>query len=130
LTLLKRDEGNWVGPTIILHTSSEDKTMCEEIFGPVLSVYVASSSEEAIEIENANPFGNAASIYTTNGGNAEWFLSRFSASVLRVNVGTPVPRCPFPSVACAEPRASMEIWISQVTPPRNSLRTGSRSPLA
>jgi malonate-semialdehyde dehydrogenase (acetylating)/methylmalonate-semialdehyde dehydrogenase len=83
----KRDEGNWVGPTIILHTSPEDKTMCEEVFGPVLSIYVASSWEESIEIENANPFGNAASIYTTNGGNAEWFLSRFRASMLGVNVG-------------------------------------------
>lgn len=91
----KRDEGNWVGPTIILHTSSEDKTMCEEVFGPVLSIYVASSWEEAIEIENANPFGNAASVYTTNGGNAEWFVSRFRASMLGVNVGIPVPREPF-----------------------------------
>jgi acyl-CoA reductase-like NAD-dependent aldehyde dehydrogenase len=52
----KRDEGNWVGPTIILHTSSEDKTMFEEVFGPVLSLNVASSWEEAIGIENANPF--------------------------------------------------------------------------
>jgi acyl-CoA reductase-like NAD-dependent aldehyde dehydrogenase len=91
----KSEKGNWVGPTIILHTSSSEKTMCEEVFGPVLSVYVASSWEEAIAIENANPFGNAASIYTTNGGNAEWFLSRFRASMLGVNVGVPVPREPF-----------------------------------
>jgi malonate-semialdehyde dehydrogenase (acetylating)/methylmalonate-semialdehyde dehydrogenase len=87
--------GNWVGPTIILHNSPKDKTIREEVFGPVLSVYVASSWEEAIEIENSNPFGNAASIYTTNGGNAEWFLTRFRASMLGVNVGVPVPREPF-----------------------------------
>ena len=69
--------------------------MREEVFGPVLSVYVASSWEEAIEIENSNPFGNAASIYTSNGGNADWFLSRFRASMLGVNIGIPVPREPF-----------------------------------
>jgi malonate-semialdehyde dehydrogenase (acetylating) / methylmalonate-semialdehyde dehydrogenase len=91
----KQDVGYWIGPTIIKHKSPQDKTMREEVFGPVLSVYVASSWEEALEIENSNPFGNAASIYTCNGGNAEWFLSRFRASMLGVNVGIPVPREPF-----------------------------------
>eukprot|EP00980_Cylindrotheca_fusiformis_P010316 scaffold2299_cov131-Cylindrotheca_fusiformis.AAC.3 len=91
----KKDEGNWIGPTIILHKSPKDKTMTDEVFGPVLSIYVASSWEEAIEIENANPFGNAASVYTTNGGNAEWFTSRFRAAMLGINIGIPVPREPF-----------------------------------
>ena len=85
----KRDQGNWIGPTILLHSSPTEKTMREEVFGPVLSVYVCSSWEEAIEIENANPFGNAASIYTTNGANAEWFLSRFRAAMLGTNIGIP-----------------------------------------
>jgi acyl-CoA reductase-like NAD-dependent aldehyde dehydrogenase len=93
--LWKKEVGNWVGPTIILHSSPDDVTMKEEVFGPVLSVYVCSSWEEAIAIENSNPFGNAASIYTTNGGNAEWFLSKFRASMLGVNIGIPVPREPF-----------------------------------
>mmetsp|Transcript_24242 Transcript_24242/g.40154 ORF Transcript_24242/g.40154 Transcript_24242/m.40154 type:complete len:504 (+) Transcript_24242:127-1638(+) len=86
---------NYVGPTIILHKSSNDKTMQEEVFGPVLSVYVTSSWEEAIAIENASPFGNAASVYTSNGGNADWFTSRFRAAMLGVNIGIPVPREPF-----------------------------------
>lgn len=91
----KKSEGNWIGPTIIKHKQSSDKTMKEEVFGPVLSVYHASSWEEAIAIENANPFGNAASIYTTSGGNADWFLERFRAAMLGVNIGIPVPREPF-----------------------------------
>jgi len=90
-----KDEGNWIGPTIIRHKSSTDKTMHEEVFGPVLSVHEVKSWEEAIRIENSNPFGNAASIYTTNGGNAQWFLGRFRASMLGVNIGIPVPREPF-----------------------------------
>lgn len=91
----KKKEGNWVGPTIILHNSPNDKTIQEEVFGPVLSIYVVKSWEEAIEIENANPFGNAASVYTSNGGNAEWFISKFRASMLGINIGIPVPREPF-----------------------------------
>jgi len=91
----KKDEGFWIGPTIIHHASLEDKTISEEVFGPVLSFYPVKSWEEAVDIENSSPFGNAASIYTTHGGNAEWFTSRFRASMLGVNIGIPVPREPF-----------------------------------
>jgi len=91
----KQEKGHWIGPTILLHESSADKAIKEEIFGPVLSVFICKSWEEAIAIESANPFGNAASVYTTNGGNAEWFTSKFRASMLGVNIGIPVPREPF-----------------------------------
>jgi malonate-semialdehyde dehydrogenase (acetylating)/methylmalonate-semialdehyde dehydrogenase len=89
------NKGNFIGPTVILHSNKTDKAMSEEIFGPVLSVYNVATWQEAIEIENANPFGNAAAIYTTNGGHAEWFLKRVRASMLGVNIGIPVPREPF-----------------------------------
>ena len=88
-------EGNWIGPTIIQHTSPNDDAMKDEIFGPVLSVYHVKTWGEAIAIENSNPFGNAACIYTSNGGAAEWFTSRFRASMLGINIGIPVPREPF-----------------------------------
>jgi len=87
--------GFWVGPTILKHKSAKDAAVCEEIFGPVLSVVEVATKEEAIEIENANPFGNAAAIYTSVGQHADWFLARFGAAMLGVNVGVPVPREPF-----------------------------------
>ena len=82
----KRD-GFWVGPTVLLHHNKHDKALHDEIFGPVLSVYAVESAKEAIEIENANPYGNAACIYTTSGATAEWFTKRFSAGMLGVNIG-------------------------------------------
>eukprot|EP00397_Hematodinium_sp_SG-2012_P026882 GEMP01028208.1.p1 GENE.GEMP01028208.1~~GEMP01028208.1.p1 ORF type:complete len:510 (+),score=106.42 GEMP01028208.1:52-1530(+) len=88
-------KGFWVGPTILLHASSQDAPMREEIFGPVLSVYVCKDFHEAIAIENGNPFGNAASIYTSTGLTADWFTGRFSAGMCGVNIGVPVPREPF-----------------------------------
>lgn len=87
--------GNWVGPTIILQNSKDDPAIKDEIFGPVLSVLRVSSWEEAIEMENGNPYGNAACIYTEKGANAEWFTKRFRAAMLGVNIGIPVPREPF-----------------------------------
>ena len=87
--------GNWIGPTIILHRKTTDKAMNDEVFGPVLSVHHVNTWQEAIDIENSNPYGNAAAIYTTNGGHAEWFIKRVRASMLGINVGIPVPREPF-----------------------------------
>ena len=85
----------WVGPTILSHKSASDPAAREEIFGPVLSVLKVETSDEAIAIENANPFGNAACIYTSIGQHSEYFLKRFNAGMLGVNVGVPVPREPF-----------------------------------
>lgn len=91
----KSRPGSWVGPTVLLHKSAEDRAMREEIFGPVLSVYVAKDWAEALAIENSNPHGNAASIYTSVGANAEWWTERFRAGMIGVNIGIPVPREPF-----------------------------------
>lgn len=88
-------KGYWVGPTIIQHSNCTDAAMKEEIFGPVLSVYICKDREEAIAIENSSPFGNAASIYTSVGQNADWFTKRFDAAMIGVNIGVPVPREPF-----------------------------------
>jgi methylmalonic acid semialdehyde dehydrogenase len=90
-----KSTGSWVGPTIIYHHNKSDRAMHEEIFGPVLSIHRVKTWNEAIEIENGNPYGNAACIYTEKGGNAQWFLKRFRASMLGVNIGIPVPREPF-----------------------------------
>jgi acyl-CoA reductase-like NAD-dependent aldehyde dehydrogenase len=87
--------GFWVGPTILKHKSAKDAAVTEEIFGPVLSVVEVDTWDEAIAIENANPYGNAACIYTSIGQNADYFLKRFSAAMLGVNIGVPVPREPF-----------------------------------
>lgn len=90
-----KENGYWVGPTIILHSSRTDAAICDEIFGPVLSVIQVDTWEEAISIENANPYGNAACIYTEMGAHAEWFTKRFNTAMIGVNIGIPVPREPF-----------------------------------
>ncbi len=87
--------GNWVGPTILDNVSPDMPAGCEEIFGPVLSIIRAKTVDEAIQIENDNVYGNAAAIFTTNGGVARYAIERFSAGMCGVNIGVPVPREPF-----------------------------------
>jgi malonate-semialdehyde dehydrogenase (acetylating)/methylmalonate-semialdehyde dehydrogenase len=67
----------------------------EEIFGPVISIIRTRTVDEALEIENANPYGNAASVFTRDGGMARYIMERASAGMIGVNVGVPVPREPF-----------------------------------
>lgn len=88
-------KGFWIGPTIILHSSKDDPAMKDEIFGPVISIFQTKSPDEAIAIQNSNMYGNAAAVYTSSGETAEWFCNRFTAGMLGVNVGVPVPREPF-----------------------------------
>jgi malonate-semialdehyde dehydrogenase (acetylating)/methylmalonate-semialdehyde dehydrogenase len=89
------DGGTWVGPTIIDYVTPEMPAGCEEIFGPVLSIIRAPSLDEALHIENRNPYGNAAAIFTSDGGTARYAVERFQAGMCGVNIGVPVPREPF-----------------------------------
>ncbi len=89
------ETGYWVGPTLLDNVSPDMPAGCEEIFGPVLSITRVNTIEEALKIENANPYGNAASIFTTNGANAQYLFRNANAGMNGVNVGVPVPREPF-----------------------------------
>ena len=90
-----KEQGNYVNPTIIAGVEPTNECACDEIFGPVLTVLRVGSLDEALAIENANPYGNAAAIYTTNGGTARYFSEKASAGMIGVNIGVPVPREPF-----------------------------------
>lgn len=87
--------GYWVGPTILDQMTPEIPAGCEEIFGPVLSIIRVDTIDQAIAIENKNPYGNAAAIFTQSGGVARYCIERFQAGMCGVNIGVPVPREPF-----------------------------------
>jgi malonate-semialdehyde dehydrogenase (acetylating)/methylmalonate-semialdehyde dehydrogenase len=90
-----REEGYFVGPTIIDYVHPDMKLAQEEVFGPVLAIIRAPNLDEALDIENRNPYGNAASVYTESGGVARQVMDKASAGMIGINVGVPVPREPF-----------------------------------
>lgn len=89
------EKGTYVGPTVIDYVKPEMSVAKEEIFGPVISIIRTNTVDEALAIENANPYGNAASVFTQNGGMARYIIDKASAGMIGVNVGVPVPREPF-----------------------------------
>jgi malonate-semialdehyde dehydrogenase (acetylating)/methylmalonate-semialdehyde dehydrogenase len=91
-----REGGFFIGPTILDGVRPNMRIAREEIFGPVLAIVRTGNLDEALAIENASPYGNAASIFTESGGLARRAMERASAGMVGVNVGVPVPREPFP----------------------------------
>ncbi len=94
-TVKGKEKGTYVGPTVIDYVKPGMSVATEEIFGPVISIMRTNTVDEALAIENANPYGNAASVFTQNGGMARYIIDRASAGMIGVNVGVPVPREPF-----------------------------------
>jgi malonate-semialdehyde dehydrogenase (acetylating)/methylmalonate-semialdehyde dehydrogenase len=94
-TVPGKEEGFYVGPTVIDYVRPDMKIAKEEVFGPVLSIMRTNDIDEAIRIENSSNYGNASSVFTQNGMMADYVMDRVSAGMVGVNIGVPVPREPF-----------------------------------
>ncbi len=90
-----KENGTYIGATVIDFVSPDMAVAKEELFGPVISIMRTKTLDEALAIENANPYGNAASVFTQNGAAARYVIEHASAGMVGVNVGVPVPREPF-----------------------------------
>jgi malonate-semialdehyde dehydrogenase (acetylating)/methylmalonate-semialdehyde dehydrogenase len=86
----------FLNPTIFDNVTTDMTIGREEIFGPVASIMRARDLNEAIEIIDRIPYGNAASIYTNNGGWAREFEYRVTAGNIGVNIGIVAPMAFFP----------------------------------
>ncbi|HNP49376.1 MAG TPA: CoA-acylating methylmalonate-semialdehyde dehydrogenase, partial [Bacteroidia bacterium] len=90
-----KEDGFYVGPTVIDYVTTDMAISKEEVFGPVLAIIRAKDLDEAIAIENGSNYGNAASVFTQSGGMARQVMERASAGMIGINIGVPVPREPF-----------------------------------
>ena len=91
-----REEGFFLGPTLLDNVTGEMRVGREEIFGPVLSVVRAKNLDDAIEFTNGSPFGNACSIFTESGSSVRHFREHIEAGMLGVNIGVAAPMAFFP----------------------------------
>lgn len=118
-TVVGKEGGYYVGPTIIDNVTPEMSVASEEIFGPIISIIRVKDIDEAIAIENSSLYGNAAAVFTQSGGLAKEIMERASAGMIGVNIGVPVPREPFSfggwneskfGVCDITGRSSIEFW--------------------
>ena len=58
--------GQFLEPTVLLHTTPEMKVNCEEVFAPLVTVTPYGKLDAAIAAANASPYGLQAGVFTTN----------------------------------------------------------------
>ncbi|MGH8236272.1 MAG: aldehyde dehydrogenase family protein, partial [Steroidobacteraceae bacterium] len=85
------ESGFFVGPTVIDRVAASMDVYREEIFGPVLSVVRVRTLQQAIELVNANPYGNGTAIFTSSGEAAREFQRAVKVGMIGINVPIPVP---------------------------------------
>ncbi|MGZ5443684.1 MAG: CoA-acylating methylmalonate-semialdehyde dehydrogenase [Thermoanaerobaculia bacterium] len=118
-TVPGRENGYYVGPTLIDHVTPDMRIAQEEVFGPVMVIIRAKDVDEALDVQHRSPYGNAASVFTESGGVARYVMEKANAGMVGVNVGVPVPREPFGfggwneskfGVGDITGRGSIELW--------------------
>jgi len=88
--------GFFVNPTVLDSVQPSSELSRIEIFGPVLSVLHTESLDRALEILGTSAYGNAASIFTSNGATARKFRYEAPAGNIGVNIGIAAPMAYFP----------------------------------
>ena len=78
-----------VAPTVFEGVRDDAYLSCQEVFGPVTSLYRFSTLDEALERANAVEFGLSAAIFTSDLATTDRFVREAEAGILHVNSQTP-----------------------------------------
>ncbi len=84
----RADDGYLIAPTVFEGLSDDAELSCEEVFGPVTSLYRFAALDEAIERANAVRFGLSASIFTRDLQAVQRFTGEIGAGIIHVNSQT------------------------------------------
>ncbi len=84
-------DGFFIGVSLVDHVTPGMKVYDDEIFGPVLSVVRVDTYAEAVDLVNANAYGNGTAIFTRDGGTARQYEFDIQVGMVGVNVPIPVP---------------------------------------
>ncbi len=80
--------GSLVQPTVLEKVSPDAKLHCQEIFGPVVSLYSFHSLDDAIEQANHSEYGLHGAIFTHNINHAFHTINRLDVGSVIVNDST------------------------------------------
>jgi succinate-semialdehyde dehydrogenase/glutarate-semialdehyde dehydrogenase len=91
--------GWYYPPTVLTDITPEMRLYMEEVFGPVASVYVVDTIDEAVELANVTEFGLGANAWTTAADEIDRFVRDLEAGMVFINGNvTSYPELPFGGV--------------------------------
>jgi alpha-ketoglutaric semialdehyde dehydrogenase len=117
------DDAYLIAPTVFEGVRDDAFLSCEEVFGPVTSLYRFADLDEALRRSNAVEFGLSASIFTSDLATTQRFVDELEAGILHVNsqtAGADV-HVPFGGIKSSgfgpheQGRAAMEFYTEVVT---------------
>jgi acyl-CoA reductase-like NAD-dependent aldehyde dehydrogenase len=117
------ENGFLIQPTVFEGVRDDAYLSCEEVFGPVASLYRVESYDEAMRRANATDFGLSAAIFTSSLPFATRFQAEAQAGLLHVNSQTAGAEVhvPFGGIKSSgfgpheQGRAAMEFYTETVT---------------
>jgi aldehyde dehydrogenase (NAD+) len=112
-----------IAPTVFESVGDDAFLSCEEVFGPVTTLYRYGSLDEAIERANAVRFGLSAAVFTTNLTTAKRCVDELQAGIIHVNSQTAGAEVHVPFGGIKESgygpheqgRAAIEFYTEEVT---------------
>jgi succinate-semialdehyde dehydrogenase/glutarate-semialdehyde dehydrogenase len=88
--------GLFYEPTVLVNVPKESPAYCEEVFGPVASIFRVRDAAEAIETANDSSFGLGASAWTNDRDEQELFALELESGMVFINAMVASdPRLPF-----------------------------------
>jgi len=117
------DHGYVVEPTVFEGVRDDAYLSCEEVFGPVTSLYRVADLDEALQRANAVEFGLSSAIFTQDLAAAQRFSTEAQAGLLHVNSQTAGAEVhvPFGGIKASgwgpheQGRAALEFYTEVVT---------------
>jgi alpha-ketoglutaric semialdehyde dehydrogenase len=82
------DDGYLIAPTVFEGLGDDAELSCEEVFGPVTSLYRFETLDEAMDRANAVRFGLSAAIFTRDLHAVQRFTEEIGAGIIHVNSQT------------------------------------------